>query len=90
MLLATSFTVLVEPVQKPVEVLTSERPFFQPEAGTSKTSTGPVTQPAEVFTGAGLVQATRDVAASMTTTQPVEASGKNDGKCHQLDCYPAC
>ena len=42
-------------------------------AGTSKTSTGAVTQPAEVFTGASHVQATRDIATSMTATQPVEA-----------------
>ena len=41
--------------------------------GTSKTPT--VTQPAEVFTSANPVQATGDVAARMTATQPVDAPG---------------
>ena len=72
MLLAKGFTVPVELVQKPAEVVTIEKPF-QPEAGTSKMSTGTVTQPAEIFTGVSLVQATGDVAASMTATQPVKA-----------------
>ena len=58
MLVAKAFTVLVEPVQKPAEVVTSEKPFFQPEAGTSKTSTGAVTQSTEVFTSDSPVQAT--------------------------------
>ena len=62
-------------MQEPAEVVTSEKPFFQPEAGTSKTSTGAVTQPGENFTGASPVQATGDVAASMTATQPLEVPG---------------
>ena len=41
-LLAKSFAVLVEPVQKPAEVVTSERPFFDPGAGTGQISTGGV------------------------------------------------
>ena len=76
MLLAKSLTVPVELVQKPADVVTSERPFFQPEAGTSKMS---VTQPTEDLTGASPVQATEDVAASMTATKPVEASGMMRG-----------
>ena len=73
--LAKLFTIPVELVQKPAEVLTSEKPFFQPEADIRKTFTGAVTQPAEVFTGASPVQATGDVATSITANQPVEASG---------------
>ena len=59
-------------MERPAELVTSEK-SFQPEAGTSKTSTGVVTQPTDVFTGASPVQATGDVTASMTATQPVEA-----------------
>ena len=74
MILAKSFAVPVEPVQKPAEVVTSDEPFFDPRASTSQMSTGAVTQSSEViFTGASPVQATGDVAASMTATRPVEA-----------------
>ena len=79
MLLAKLFTVPVDPVQKPGEMVTTEKPFFQPEGGTSKTSTGAVTQPAEFFTSASPVQDTWDVAASMTAIQPVDAPGKKRG-----------
>ena len=75
MLLAKSFIVPVEPVQKPAEVVTSEKPFFRAEAGTSKMYSGEVTQPAEFFTGASPVQATGNVVASITATQPVDAPG---------------
>ena len=48
--------------------------FFYPSASTSQKSTGVVTQASEFsITGASPVQATGDVAASMTPTQPVEA-----------------
>ena len=57
-------------------MVTSDKPFFDPAVGTSQMSTGVVTQASEVIvTGASPVQATRDVAASMTATQPVEAPG---------------
>ena len=79
MLLAESFTVPVKPVQKPAKVVTNEKPFFQPKADTSKMSTGAVTQPVEVFTSASPVQATGDIAASMTATQLVEAPGTKRG-----------
>ena len=76
MILPKSFAVPVEPVQKPTEVVTSDKPFFDPAAGTSQMYAGVVTQPSEVIvTGASSVQATRDLAASMTATQPVEAAG---------------
>ena len=84
MLLAMSFIVLVEPVQKPAELVTIGKPFFQPEGGTSKTSTGAVAQPAEVFTGASPVQVTGDVAISMTATHPVEAPGTMMGSAASL------
>ena len=48
-------------MQKPTEEVTSDKPFFQPEAGSSKTAT----QPNEVITGASPVQATMDVATSL-------------------------
>ena len=85
MLLAKSFAVPVELVKKPAAVVTSAQPFFDSGAGSS---TMLVTQPAEVFTGASLVLATGDViatqpgeapgttrerAATMTATRPVEA-----------------
>ena len=54
MLLAKSFRVLVELAQKPAEVVTNEKPFFQPEAGTSKTP-GTVTQSEAYFNGASPV-----------------------------------
>ena len=66
MLFAKSFTVPVELVQKPADVVTSDLPFFDPGAGTSKMWG---TQPTEVFTSNSPVQATGDVIA----TQPVEA-----------------
>ena len=56
--------------------VTSEKPFFDPAAGTSKKNTGLVTQPSEVVTTcASTVQPTGDVVASLTATQPVEAPG---------------
>ena len=72
-----SFAVLVELIKKPSrEVVTSEKPFFDPSAITRKKNTSMVTQPSEVFsTGASPVQASRDVAASLIATQPVEADG---------------
>ena len=69
MILAKTFVVLVEPLQD-----TSEKPFFYPAAGTSKKTTGLVTQPSEVdTTGPSPVQATGDVVATLTATQVVEA-----------------
>ena len=70
-----TFAVPVEPVQKTgSEVVTSEKPFFGPAAGTSKKTTGLVTRPSEVVTtGTSPVQATGNVAASLTATQPVES-----------------
>ena len=71
MLLAKSFTVLVEPVVKPAaEVTTSQKPFFDPGASTSSLarSTG--------NSGSSLVQATGDAVDEMqTATQPLEAPG---------------
>ena len=40
MQLANSFAVPVEPVVKSTEVITSDKPFFDPRAGISLTSTG--------------------------------------------------
>ena len=80
MILAKSFAIPVELVQKPTEVVTSDKVFFDPGAGTSQMSTGVVTQPLQVyFTGASPVQTTGDVAASMTATQPVEPPGTKMG-----------
>ena len=68
MLLAKSFTIPVEPVVKPAEVTTSQKPFFDPGASTSslaksrgdevQTATQPVEAP-----GAG------------TAIPPVQAPG---------------
>ena len=76
MILTKSFAVPVELVQKPSsEVMTIEKPFFDPPAHINE-NTGLVTQPLQVVTiGVNPVQATRDVAASLTVTQPVEAPG---------------
>ena len=66
MLLAKTFTVPVEPVVKPAEVTTSQKPFFDPGAGTSSLATG--------STGPSLVQATGETVDMMeTATQPLEA-----------------
>ena len=71
-----TFAVPVEPVQKSSStVVTSEKPFFDPAAGTGPRITGLVTQPLVVYTtGTSPVQATGD-AASFTTAQPIEAPG---------------
>ena len=68
---------VLDPVQNTgSEVVTSEKPFFDPAAGTSKKNTGLVTQPSEVVTtSASPVQTTRDVTASLTATSPVEVPG---------------
>ena len=69
MLLAKSFTVLVEPVVKPAaEVTTSQKPFFDPGASTSSL--------ARKTSGPSLVQATGEAVDEMqTATQPLEAPG---------------
>ena len=74
MILAKTFAVLVEPVQKTgSEVVTSWKPFFDPAASTSQKITSLVTQSSVVTTiGTSPVQATGE-AASLTATQPVEA-----------------
>ena len=69
----------VEPIQKTSSaVVTSEKPFFDPEknaASTSQKITGLVTQPSVLSTtGTSHVQATGR-AASFTATQPVEGPG---------------
>ena len=65
MILAKSFSVHVEPVQKTSTVLTSERPFFEPEKIVTSTSsvqtTSLVTQPSVI---------------SSTGTSPVQATGQ--------------
>ena len=66
MLLAKSFTVPVEPVVKPAEVTTSQKPFFDPGASTSSL--------ANETSGPSLVQATGEAVDEMeTATQPVQA-----------------
>ena len=70
MLLAKSFAVPLELVVKPAEVNTSEKPFFDPGAGTSQKSTG-VSD--EIVTGPSPVQATREVPV-LKATQPVETN----------------
>ena len=87
MLLSKSFAVMVESVNKPAAVVTSEQPFFDPGDGSSVMS---VTQPDDGFPIASPVQAARDVtatqpgeapstrgksAATMTATRPVKAPG---------------
>ena len=69
MLLAKTFTVLVEPVVKPApDVTTSQKPFFDPGATTSSL--------ARETTGPCLVQATGEAVDEMqTATQPLEAPG---------------
>ena len=75
MLLSKSFAVPVEPVVKPAEVITSQKPFFDPSASTSK-----LAESAEI-TGLSLVQATDDAVPprgdeiQQSATQPVEAPG---------------
>ena len=69
MLLAKSFTVLVEPVVKPAaEVTTSQKPFFDPGASTSSL--------ARETSSPSLVQATGEAVEEMQTAiQPLEAAG---------------
>ena len=80
MLLAKSFTVPVEPVVKPAEVTTSQKPFFDPGASTSSQATE--------SSSPSLVQATSEAVEEMetatqplwalsagTATQPVQAPG---------------
>ena len=75
MLLSKSFAVPVEPVVKPAEVITSQKPFFYPGASTSK-----LAESAEP-SGPSLVQATGDAVPprgdeiQQNATQPVEAAG---------------
>ena len=75
MLLSKFFAVPVEPVVKP-EVITSQKPFFDPGASTSN-----LAESAEP-SGPSLVQATGDAVVQprgdetqQTATQPVEAPG---------------
>ena len=75
MLLAKSFAVPVEPVVKPGEVITSEKPFFDPGAGTSQKSTGVSDV---IVTSPSPVQATAEVPV-MKASQPVEAAGTRRG-----------
>ena len=70
MLLAKSFAVPVEPVVKPAEVITSEKPFFDPGAGTSQKSTGVSDV---IVTSPSPFQVTGEV--PVKATQPVEAPG---------------
>ena len=69
MLLAKSFTVLVEPVVKPAAaVTTSQKPFFDPGASTNSL--------ARETSGPSLVQATGEAVEDVqTATQPLEAPG---------------
>ena len=76
MLLSKSFAVLVEPVVKPAEVITSQKQFFYPCASTSNLAETTETS------GPSLVQATGDAVAQprgdeikQTATQPVETPG---------------
>ena len=76
MLLSKSFAVLVEPVVKPAEVITSQKPSFDRGASTSN-----LAETAEPF-GPSLVQATGDAVvqprgneSQQIATQPVEAPG---------------
>ena len=76
MLLAKSFAVPVEAVVKPAEVITSQKPFFDPGASTSNMaenaeSSGPSLVQA---TGDAVVQARGDESQQIAT-QPVEAPG---------------
>ena len=70
MLLSKAFAVLVEPVVKPAEVITSQKPFFDPGASTSK-----LAESAEIASPS-LVQATGDAVPprdeiQQNATQPV-------------------
>ena len=68
MLLAKSFTVPVEPVVKPAEVTTSQKPIFDSGASTSSLATE--------TSGPSLVQATGEAVEEMQmATQPLEAPG---------------
>ena len=75
MLLSKSFAVPVEPVVKPAEVITSQKPFFDPGASTSKLADS--AEPS----GPSLVQVTGDAVPprgdkmQQNATQPVEAPG---------------
>ena len=88
MLLSKSFAVLLEPVVKPAEVITSQKPFFDPGASTSNLAE--IAEPS----GPSLVQATGDAVvqprgdeiqqiatlpveapSAGTATQPVQALG---------------
>ena len=74
-LLSKSFAVPFEPVVKPAEVITSEKPFFNSGAGTSQKSTGVSDV---IVTGPSLVQTTEEVPV-MKATHPVEAPGMRRG-----------
>ena len=76
MILVKSFAVPVELVVKPTEVITSEKPFFDPGAGSSQSTSGLISDVS--FTGPSLVQATGEVAV-IKATQPVEAPGTRRG-----------
>ena len=75
MLLSKSFAVPVEPMVKPAEVITSQKPFFDPGASTSKLADS--AEPS----GPSLVQATGDAVPprgdemQQNATQPAQAPG---------------
>ena len=76
MLLSKSLAVLVEPVVKPAEVITSQKPFFDP--GASISNLAEFAEPSSP----SLVQATGDAVVpprgdeiQQTATQPVETAG---------------
>ena len=75
MLLSKSFAIPVEPVVKPAEIITSQKPFFYPGASTSK-----LAESAE-SSSPSLVQATGDAVppggdeTQQNATQSVEAPG---------------
>ena len=76
MLLSKSFAMPVEPVVKPAEVITSQKPFF--DTGASTSNLAETAEPS----GSSLVQATGDAVVQprgdeiqQTATQPVEAPG---------------
>ena len=76
MLLAKSFAVPVEPVVKPAEVITTQKPFFDPGTSTCHMAESAESSGPSLVQGTGdtIVQARGDVSQQIAT-QPVEALG---------------
>ena len=73
MLLSKSFAVPVEPVVKPAEVITSQKPFFDPGASISKLVDSAELSGPSLFQSTGDAVPPRGDEMQQNATQPVEA-----------------